>query len=58
MITALHDDIKEIGYAKAVRSRVVIDRRQVPDWRQAYADAANVAVAIHGGMPVAVLPRY
>lgn len=56
--TALHDDIKETGYTKAIRSRVVIDREQVPDWRHAYADAACMAVAIHGGMPVSVLPRY
>lgn len=58
--TALHDDLKvpEIGYRRAVWSRVIIDREQVPDWRHAYADAACMAVAIHGGMPTAVLPRY
>lgn len=56
--TADHDDIKETGFTKARWSRVTIDREQVPDWRHAYADAACMAVAIHGGMPTQVLPRY
>jgi len=60
VFTAHHDDIKdpEIRFVRAVWSRVLIDREQVPDWRHAYADAACMAVAIHGGMPTAVLPRY
>lgn len=58
--TARHDDIKDpaIGFRRAVWSRIIIDREQVPDWRHAYADAANMAVAIHGGMPTQVLVRY
>lgn len=56
--TCDHDDIKATGLATARWSRVTIDRRQEPDWRKAYADAACMAVAIHGGMPTRVLPRY
>jgi len=56
--TCDHDDIKVSGYTKARWSRVTINRLEEPVWERAMADAACMAVAIHGGMPTKVLPRY
>lgn len=57
VFTSPHDDVKR-GRLERVRSRVNISREEYPSWITAYAVAAEMAVAIHGGMPTSVLPRY
>lgn len=56
--TALHDDMNQGGNYKTVRSRVTVSRQEFPKWTTAYEVAANLAVAVHGGMPTQVLVRY
>lgn len=45
------------GY-KTVRSRVTVSREAYPTYGLAAGTAACIAVAIHGGMAVEILPRY
>lgn len=57
--TALHDDVKRgLHDARVIHSRVTVSREAFPDWRVAAQVAGCMAVAIHGGMPTAILPRY
>lgn len=56
--TALHDDMKGGGPYKTVRSRIVLSRSEFPSYGLAADMAACLAVAIHGGMATAVLPRF
>lgn len=55
--TADHDRVKT-GQTVERWSRVVVSADEWPDWRIAAQVAACLAVAHHGGMPTAVLPRY
>lgn len=57
VFTSPHDDVKR-GILDRVWSRVNVSRVEYPSWVDAYAVAAEMAVAIHGGMPTSVLPRY
>ena len=57
VFTSPHDDVKQ-GITRRVRSRVVISREEFPTYATAADTAACLAVAVHGGMPTAVLPRY
>jgi hypothetical protein len=58
VLTALHDDLKlGPGYPTS-RTRVVLSRQAFPDWRAAAETAGCMAVAVHGGMAVDILPRY
>jgi hypothetical protein len=58
VLTALHDDIKGgLRADRVVRSRVLISAVDYPRWQAASELAACLAVAIPGGMPIAVLPR-
>jgi hypothetical protein len=60
VITALHDDLKDgfrRGAPRSVRSRVIISAAHYPNPVVASEVAACLAVAIHGGMPIDVLPR-
>lgn len=57
VFTSPHDDVKE-GRLERVRSRVLISRDDYPSYAAAYDVAACLAVAVHGGMPTSVLPRY
>lgn len=56
--TALHDDLKGGGVTRTVRSRVTVSRTAFPRWPAAAEVAGCMAVAIHGGMPIEILPRY
>ncbi len=58
IITAHHDDMKGGGPYRRRRSRVTVSRREFPSWCMAAEVAACMAVAIHGGMPTDILPRY
>lgn len=58
VITALHDDLKGGGDFPTLRSRIVLSREAYPTYGLASDVAACLAVAIHGGMPINVLPRY
>lgn len=58
VVTALHDDVKRGPDAPRVQSRVTVSADAFPDWRVAAQVAGCMAVAIHGGMPLAILPRY
>lgn len=58
VITADHDDIKGGGDYPTIRSRVIVSRDAYPTYGLAADTAACIAVAIHGGMPINVLPRY
>lgn len=58
VITALHDDLKGGGDYPTQRSRVVISRDAFPRWEYAAETAGCMAVIRHGGMPIAILPRY
>lgn len=58
VFTADHDDIKGGGDYPTVRSRVIVSRDAYPTYGLASDVAACIAVAIHGGMPISVLPRY
>jgi hypothetical protein len=58
VITALHADIKLGGEYRRVRSRVLLSRAAFPGYGLASETAGAFAVAVHGGMPVAILPRY
>lgn len=60
VFTALHDDLKgglHRSDPRAVRSRVIISAVDYPNPVVASEVAACLAVAIHGGMPIDVLPR-
>ena len=57
VFTSPHDDVK-VGRIYKRRSRVLISREEYPTYAAAYDAAACLAVAVHGGMPTAVLPRY
>jgi alpha-D-ribose 1-methylphosphonate 5-triphosphate diphosphatase PhnM len=57
VFTASHDQVKA-GITKAVRSRIVLSASEFPTYSLAADTAACLAVAIHGGMPTAVLARY
>lgn len=57
VFTSPHDDVKR-GILERVHSRVTISRTDYPSWVTAYAVAAEIAVAVHGGMPTRVLVRY
>ena len=54
--TATHDDLK-VGRLERVWSRVVVSRAECPTFGMAAETAANLAVAVHGGMPTNVLVR-
>lgn len=56
--TALHDDMKGGGPYRTRWSRVTISRDAYPRWEPAAEVAACMAVIRHGGMPIAILPRY
>lgn len=56
--TADHDDMKGGGPYKTIRSRVVVSRKEFPTYGIAAETAACLAVAIHGGMPTKIQPRY
>lgn len=59
VFTAHHDAIKggaAMGGYVEIRSRVLISDAYT--YIQAYEIAACMAVALHGGMPTRVLPRY
>lgn len=58
VITARHDDVKEGGDYRRVRSRVTVSVAEFPSWTKAAQVAGCMAAAIHGGMPVDILPRY
>lgn len=58
VITARHDDMKGGGDFPATRSRVIVSAIEYPAYAKAADVAACIAVAIHGGMPIHVLPRY
>lgn len=55
--TSDHDHVKA-GVLVQRWSRVTVSGDAYPDWRDAAQVAACVAVAVHGGMPTSVLPRY
>lgn len=57
VFTSPHEDVKK-GVIRKTRSRVLISRKDFPSYPTAVEVAANLAVAIHGGMPTEVLPRY
>lgn len=56
--TAHHDDMKGGGPYRTVRSRVIVSREAYPTYGLAAEVAACLAVAVHGGMPTEILPRY
>ena len=56
--TALHDDLKRGGDYPTTHSRVLVSRQAFPKWTTAAEVAACMAVAIHGGMPTKIEPRY
>ena len=56
--TALHDDIKFGGDYPRTRSRIVLSRWAYPTYGKAAEVAACLAVAVHGGMAIEILPRY
>lgn len=58
VITALHDDMKGGGLYRTVRSRIILSRRAYPTYGIASETAGCLAVAVHGGMPISILPRY
>lgn len=58
VITALHDDMKGGGAYPTVRSRVTVSAIDFPAYTVAAEVAACMAVGIHGGMAINVLPRY
>ena len=55
VLTSPHDLVK-VGTLDAVRSRVLISRDYT--YAEAMDLAACLAIACHGGMATAVLPRY
>ena len=57
VMTSPHDDVK-LGVLARTRSRVTISRDAFPTYAKAYDAAACLAVAVHGGMPTSVHPRY
>lgn len=57
VFTSPHDDVKA-GRLCRVWSRVVVSVEAYPSSVQASEVAACLAVAVHGGMPTSVLPRY
>ncbi|TQK71738.1 MULTISPECIES: hypothetical protein [unclassified Nocardioides] len=57
VFTSRHDDV-QAGRVAQVRSRVLVSRAEFPRFADAYEVAANLATAVHGGMPTAVLPRW
>ncbi len=57
VFTSLHDDVKA-GQLARRRSRVLVSRAEFPAFADAYEVAANLATAVHGGMPTAVHPRW
>lgn len=57
VFTSRHDDVKA-GRLARVHSRVLLSRTEFPRFADAYEVAANLATAVHGGMPTAVLPRW
>jgi hypothetical protein len=57
VLTSPHDAVKA-GELCRVWSRVVVSRLAYPSYAEAYDMAACLAVAVHGGMPTDVLPRY
>lgn len=58
VFTAKHDDMKGGGPYKEVRSRIIISATAFPTYGIAAETAGCMAVAIHGGMPTKILPRY
>jgi len=60
VFTVKHDDLKDYGLKQAptVWSRVVLSVEDFPSFSLAQDTAACLAVSVHGGMPVSVLPRY
>jgi hypothetical protein len=61
VFTARHDDLKGgrlgRGLTRVVRSRVMLSAVDYPSPVVASEVAACLAVAVHGGMPLDVLPR-
>ncbi|MBV6727524.1 hypothetical protein [Nocardioides daeguensis] len=57
VFTSRHDDV-QAGRLARVHSRVLLSRAEFPRFADAYEVAANLATAVHGGMPTAVLPRW
>jgi hypothetical protein len=58
VITALHADLKLGVEYRRLRSRVLLSRSAFPSYGLASETAGAFAMAVHGGMPVAILPRY
>lgn len=58
VITARHDDMKGGGAFPKTRSRVVVSREAYPSYGAAAEVAGCMAVCVHGGMPIEILPRY
>lgn len=56
VFTSSHDAVKD-GELEQVWSRVVLSRTEWPVFEHAYATAACLAVAVHGGMPTRVMVR-
>jgi hypothetical protein len=56
VFTSDHDAVKD-GVLVQVWSRVVVSRSEYPKFEDAYATAACLAVAVHGGMPTSVWVR-
>lgn len=57
VFTSGHDYVK-YGLLEQYWSRVLISKEEFPVFEHAYEVAANLAVAVHGGMPTKVLVRY
>ena len=57
VFTSDHDAVK-VGHLVQVHSRVVVSASEFPTYGAAAEAAACLAVAVHGGMPTAILPRY
>lgn len=53
VFTASHDDVKD-GRYDIVRSRVIV---AATTYARAQDTAGALAVAVHGGMPTAIIPR-
>lgn len=59
VFTADHDDVKTGAHRRlARRSRVLVSATAYPTYGAAADVAACLAVARHGGMPLAVLARH
>lgn len=58
VFTADHDDVKGPGGYRTRWSRVVLSTADFPTFGLAQDMAAALAVCVHGGMAVSVMPRY